>query len=285
MVRFRIKFFNKILILFCISILFSFKSNGQILKVLDSATKTILSNVHIKEQAYISGLNSNGTIIFKPNSKGKEITISHLGYLSKTFFIPNNDTTVYLSENIIRLGEVTIQNTVVKATIIGNYQKKGGGTFVNSSISKDINFTVVNKFNGGNKRIEAIFFYITKNNNYTRSTDIGPIEIVFYKENSNKLPHKEPYHKVLVNNYSIGWNKILVPDLAQHDEVLFYGIRWIFDPNKYHYKDNKYPFFGPKLGTISKKEFNVHQTFFFNAEFGWRQVKLGPAMLALEISN
>lgn len=265
------------------------KSYCQELKVLDSVTKAIINNIKIKEQEYIlnlSNVSNDGIIKFKKESIGKNITISHLGYLPKTFNISNNDTTVFLSENIIRLGEVVIKNNLVKTSIIGNYQKKTNNVFVNSRTDKDINFTVVNRFNSNNAHIEAILFYIAKDENYVTLKDIGSIEVVFYKENSNKQPTREPFYKTSVNNYSIGWNKILLPDLERQDQIIYYGIRWLFNPEKYHYinikNKKKYNFFGPKLGVLSKEDPDFHQTFFFNAEKGWRQSSFSGALLALE---
>lgn len=271
------------------SILFCVKSYCQILKVLDSTTKTTLYNININKQDYVYSSNSSGIIKFKKENIGKECIISHLGYIPKTFLIPSNDTTIFLSENIIRLGEVIIRNTSLQNFVIGNYQKKTNNVFVNSRTDKDIGFTVVNKFNRKNEHIEAILFYIAKDENYVNSKDIGSIEIVFFKEESNKLPHKEPFHKISISNYSIGWNKILIPNLVQLNQVIYYGIRWVFNPEKYHYKNIKnkkiYTFFGPKLGVVSNKNPDFHDTLFYNAEKGWRQNSSSPAMLALTISK
>lgn len=270
-------------------ILFAVKGNAQVVKILDSITKTPINNFNISNNDYLLSSSTNGTLTFKKENNGKEIKISHIGYLPKTFLVPTKDTTILLSESIIRLGEVVIRNTSLQNFVIGNYQKKTNNVFVNSRADKDINFTVVNKFNSKNEHVEALLFYIAKDENYIKSKDIGSIEAVFFKESSNKLPSKEPFHKISISNYSIGWNKIIIPDLVQLNQVIYYGIRWVFNPEKYHYKNIKnkkiYTFFGPKLGVVSNENSGFHQTLFFNTEKGWRPSSSSPAMLALAISK
>lgn len=270
-----------------------FIQNGyaQVLKVVDSTTQVNLSSFNLKTANNKLISNGQGIIRFDKKSNERIIIINYQGYKSKSFVFPANDTTVFLTENIIRLGEVVISNIEKKIAIVGNFEKKTNNVFANGKIDKDIDYTIVNKFDHKNEPIRAILFYIAKDQNYAKSNELSPVEVVFFKAETNGIPSKEPFYKILITNYAIGWNKVLLDDFTTGDDsILFYGIKWIYSPTKYHYQNIKgkktYYFFGSKLGSVSLGKLNdsSHQTFFFNNEIGWKKSFI-PAMMALEITK
>ena len=267
-------------------IVFIQRGNSQTVKILDSITKATLININLKTTK--DKLISNELGIIKINEL---IAISYFGYKTISFPFPTSDTTILLNENIIRLGEVSIVNTQKKNRIIGNYEKKTNNVFVNAKIDKDIEFTIVNKFKLTNESIKALLFYVFKDENYAKSSELPPLEIVFFKAQLSGSPHKEPFQKVFVNNYTIGWNKILLDEfITSNDDVIFYGIKWVYNPLKYHYTNvrrrKSYNFFGIKLGatSIDKLYEFSHKTLIYTNEKGWRTNNIINAMIALEIN-
>lgn len=264
---------------------------AQKIKVLDSVTETIIPYVTFKIDDNKNMLSDINGIIELNNIKAgqhKSISVSHLGYIPISFNLPRKDTVIFLTENIIRLGEIIISNTEKTSKIIGNFQKKTNNVIVNSKVDRDINFTVVNKSKPINGKIKALLFYVFKDKNYANLNELSPLEIVFYKSNAIGLPTEEPLYRLSVNNYAIGWNKVSLDEFETPEgNNFFYGIKWVYHPLKYHYKNitkkKIYPFFGSKLGTVSTDNAEFHQTYFFNIDKGWKATSSSPAMLALEV--
>jgi len=279
-------------ILLFIGAFFALNGYAQKIKVLDSISRVSIPYATFKfNNGKISLSDSDGSIeLSTKTTELKTISVSYLGYISKSFPLPRKDTTILLNENIIRLGEIVITNSAKTSKIIGNFQKKTKNVIVNSKTDRDISFTVVNKSKPIKGGIKSLLFYIYSDKNYSNLNELSPLEIVFYSSNNNGLPKEKPLYKLLIKNYTVGWNKVILNEAEIPTDIsFFYGIKWIYDPVKYHYKNiakkKIYPFYGSKLGTVSTDNIDFHQTYFFNISKGWMMVNSSPAMLALEIIN
>jgi hypothetical protein len=200
---------------------------------------------------------------------------------------------VYLVLKTFGLPEITVNSESVNSLIVGNYGKYDFGDWVNTTVNKDSKFTLVNQLIFDDPaKINAILFYVSKDENYKHSNSIGSLEIVFFKSDLLGIPNKLPFVNIGILKYTTGWNKIAlsnIDELNNASGTLFYGIRWVYHPTEFHYtnvKKNKiYNFFGPKMGmTVNDKKIeNSGRTYCYNSAYGWRKATLGYAMIALEI--
>jgi hypothetical protein len=239
----------------------------------------------------IGEIQLNSALFKSVNFLTKNLIISSLGYNSLSINFPKKDTTVYLTTNVIQLGEVIVESKTNHNRIIGNYKKKSLDVFVNSIDDINSHLKVVNLLNYSGENLTSVLFYIAKDENYKGAKDVATLEIVFYNQILDGKPNKSPFFTKLIKDYSVGWNKVNLNglDLTKISGNLFYGINWVYDSNKYHYKNIRkkrvYTFFGPKLGTTNSYINEGQESYYYTDKFGWKKLKATYVMLALEILN
>lgn len=284
------------LIVLTIGVVFAIDTSfAQVLKVIDRNSKEAIPYVLVQQQDIVSDTDVKGEINIKSLDKTKPLQIKKLGYNDLEINFPKSDTVVYLALKTFGLPEVLVSSPSTHTSIEGNYGKYGFGDWSNSNINRDDKFTLVNKLICDSPtKITALLFFVSKDENYNHSNSIGTLEIVFFKPDLNNMPAKLPFVNFTLSKYSTGWNKIVLNNTAEIDNVvgtLFYGIRWVYHPSEYHYqnstKKKTYYFFGPKIGImeVDKKVNNLSPTYFYTSTYGWRKATLSNAMIALEISK
>ncbi len=277
----------RIIINIILGIFLQHQAYGQTLIIKDFNSKDIIPYAQVLIDDKIISSNYEGKIFLRGVKSESKLTIKNLGYKDLNLKIPKKDTTIFLEYNVITLGEVIVNNSDEQFSIIGNYKKRTINTFVNHNSSFDNEFMVVNKTNT-HDQITALYFYVTKENAYKNSEQIGPIEIVFFNENNKGLPSdNNPINSIVVSKYKIGWNKIKF-DPIRFNANFFYGIRWIYDSKDYHYKEyyrkEIYNYYGPKLGGFTNIDVS-HTTYCHSKKRGWYVMPNNNAMLALEINK
>jgi hypothetical protein len=284
---------QRITIIFVFCIFICSNSFAQRIIILDSLTKSNIPYCIISDgkNEYVS--NEDGSFDLDQTEFKKIISIKSLGYKKTDHIFPKSDTVIFLITNIVHLGEVIVTSKSNEYSIIGNYKKKSLNVLVNSIDKIDHKLKVVNSFKYNGEEIESFLFYIAKDDNYSKSVDRATLEIIFFSQNSSGLPDNLPFYKLAIKNYDLGWNKVSLKgiDLSKINGKLFYGINWVFDPVKYHYRNvtrkKVYTFFGPKIGTVnSTKSINDnHISLYYTDKFGWRVSNLTYVLFALEIIN
>jgi hypothetical protein len=266
----------------------------QTLKVLDSISKINISDVLISNDIETKVTDNFGVLDLKNFKTSNFLRIHKLGYNDIKINYPKRDTIIYLSFKTVILSEIIVPNNDGESIILGNYPKKTLGVWVNSHIQSDNKFTIVNKYNLENGTIvKSFYFFVTNDESYKNKQAIGPLEIVFLRPDKNGNPSLNTEFSFRIDSYNVGWNKIDLDktSLYNYNGIIYYGIRWIYDPINFHYKNitrkKTYNFFGPKLGTtlFDKNLPNQHQTYFYVSKVGWKKSNLSLAMLAIETLN
>ena len=268
-------------------------SFSQKLKILDLSTKEGIPYTLVIQYNKMIDSDYKGEIDLKFFDKNKLIKISKLGYQEQVISYPKSDTTVYLANKKYELAEVLVKAPSLKTSIVGNYGKYDYSDWTNTNINQDNKLTLVNQLIcDGPTKINAILFYVSKDENYHHTNSIGPLEIVFFRSDVNGMPEKYPFFNRIISEYSTGWNKIILPpitELQDKSDTLFYGLRWVYHPTEYHYanvtKKKVYKFFGPKIGSHNMTTINRSPTYYYTIANGWRLSYLGTADIALEIIN